>query len=69
MEHLCKGCIESLKEEWVYLNDEIEVMIVPIEKCDNTYIGRDIDPYADDFKVKYAKGSVVIKLKKGEVKI
>lgn len=68
MEHLCKGCIEMLKEHWGYIADEIEVMVVEREECDNTYIGRDIDPYSPGTKRTYPYDSKIITIKKGELK-
>lgn len=32
--HLCKGCMEMLKEYNPYL-DVVAIITVPIEKCDN----------------------------------
>ena len=53
-----------LKEYYPYKNKEIQVMVVPQDKCDNTYIGRGIDPYSPTPTI-YPKDCEVITVKKG----
>ncbi|NCU41386.1 MAG: hypothetical protein EOM19_01515 [Candidatus Moranbacteria bacterium] len=35
IEHLCSNCARELKEYWPYIANEVEVVIVRREFCDN----------------------------------
>ena len=53
-EHLCKGCIAMLKENWNYTANQIQVVEVSQKQCDNTF---DKDGVMNLNKIKhYRKG-------------
>lgn len=33
--HLCRNCIKELKENWPYIDNKIQVVIVEKDLCDN----------------------------------
>ena len=64
-EHLCKGCIEMLKENWNYVSNKIQVVEVSQKQCDNTFDKSGVINL--NKKKRYPKGLPVVTIKKGKV--